>query len=146
TLATSNDLFAFLKGCQVLLDLQPVEGCPLVLPPPVPVETFVDEASLGLAVVSAAWASTRKPMFKRVVMTGRARSDKIGDVGGIERKYATTCLYAHSLELHCAFMAPKESSETAGLWREQAYVEVIDVEDWRTYFNEVVPRLLTDGF
>jgi hypothetical protein len=137
--------FVFLKGCDMLLDLQPVEDCPDVLPPP-SCEVSIEEGSLGLAVVTAAWASKQRPMFRRVVLTGRALHDKIGVVDDVRRKYETTRRYAGSRERECIFLAPAGAQGAEGLPRDEGYVRVIEVQDWGKYFAEQVPSLLGDGF
>jgi hypothetical protein len=143
---SSETRFDFLRGSRVLIDLQPVENCAAVLPPePKNGDVAIREQSLGLAVVTAAWACTRHPLFRRMVLTGVADVDAIKQVNGIETKYKAALAYAASLEAECAFVVPKHN-ENQVYAELKAGVQIITVGDWGDYFNKVESKLFGDGF
>lgn len=135
-----SDCATFLGGRDILLELMPVDH-PELRPP---LGGLITEDSLGLAVVMSCWASTRRPMLRRMVLTGEIEPHHVKKISYLNKKYDAVKMFADFTGRRTIFLVPLDSAVECVL-KHDPRVRIEAVDRWESVFA-LAEKLLTDGF
>jgi hypothetical protein len=138
------------RQARFLLELSPLPS-PNAGPRPEvhqPPGLLVNGDSLGLAVVLAAWAASRRLALQPLIVTGAIAADRVGPVDGIPAKlWAVQEHVATEQGRPCSFLVPRDGPPVNPRSGEEPHpsITVREIGSWIELFDQE-QTLLSDGF